>query len=493
MRRGWPSFWIKVALIAALVAVGDGLLFEAEGPGANLGLLTLSWVAGLALANPAILRDRLGRIAVAAAALLALLQIERPSAVGLLLFALAFGVAALAPRGVPDDAWRWAQRLVLAGLKAFWGPFADLRRLRQARQRRGKLKLASLAIAAVLPLAGGAVFLWLFAEANPVIGNGLASLHLGEPDVGRMIFWLALALPVSAALRPRGHRRLLGLPDAASDLALPGVSAGSVTASLVVFNALFALENGLDLAYLWADARLPGRMSFAEYAHRGAYPLMATAVLAGLFVLVFLRPRSPTAASRPVRRLVMVWVAQNLFLVASAALRTVDYIEAYSLTVLRISALLWMLLVAVGLGLIAWRLIAGKSAAWLLNANALAAGIVLAGCSLVDLGAVAAEWNIRHAREVGGAGVPLDLAYMEMLGGAAAVPLAELEQQPLEARFRSEVAGIRSAVVSCMLASQSGWRTWRWRDARRIMRVQALTHEKAALPPAGFYCSDHHD
>ena len=116
----------------------------------------------------------------------------------------------------------------------------------------------------------------------------------------------------------------------------------------------------------------PISVTLAAYAHRGAYPLIATALLAGVFVLVTLRPGSDTAAVPLIRRLVVLWVGQNVFLVASSILRTLDYVDAYSLTRLRVAALLWMALVAVGLSLILWRMLSGKSATWLINANALA-------------------------------------------------------------------------------------------------------------------------
>ena len=87
-------------------------------------------------------------------------------------------------------------------------------------------------------------------------------------------------------------------------------------------------------------APLPGDLTLAGYAHRGAYPLIATALLAALFVLVTLRPGSETARSRGIKVLVTLWIAQNLLLVASTMCRTFDYIESYSLTVLRIAALI---------------------------------------------------------------------------------------------------------------------------------------------------------
>ena len=136
-----------------------------------------------------------------------------------------------------------------------------------------------------------------------------------------------------------------------------------VIVALVAVILIFALQNGLDIAFLWSGARLPDGMTFAGYAHRGAYPLIATALLAGLFVLVTLRPGSPLAASATTRRLVYLWIGQNVLLVASTILRTLDYVDAYSLTRLRIAALVWMALVAAGLVLICWRIWARRSGA----------------------------------------------------------------------------------------------------------------------------------
>ncbi|MEW5687733.1 MAG: DUF4173 domain-containing protein [Pseudomonadota bacterium] len=474
--RRW-SFWTKVLLLAAVVAAADGLIFMATGLGANLGLVGLAWAAALALAVPAVRHDRLGRIALGFAILFALLQIERATLVGWVLFLIAIGVAALAPRApAADDAWRWFQRFVVGGVKGLIGPVRDARRVLRARGRTRTRKLIDLVLVLALPVLGGGLFLGLFAQANPVIERTLDTLRLPEADIGRIAFWAGVAVVGWTALRPGGLRRPLALPGLDRELTLPGVTTASITLSLAVFNAIFAVQNGLDVAYLWGGLGLPEGTTFAEYAHRGAYPLIATALLAGLFVLVFLRPGSATASDRRVRWLVTAWVAQNLFLVASTALRTLDYVEAYSLTRMRIAALLWMGLVAMGLALILWRLLRGRSAAWLINANALAAGLVLAFCSVADLGAIAADWNVRHAREVGGKGVELDLCYMRYeLGGASLVPLARLEASLPSSGFRDRVSFVRQGVEARVTGWQSDWREWRWRDARRLREAARIT------------------
>ena len=470
-----PTFWLKLVLAVAVVAAADFLLFDAGQLGLNLGLLLLSATLALAIANRAVWRHRLALLALVAAALFAGLQFERPSFVACGLWSLAIAVAALAPRAPRgDDGWRWLQRLVVAGLKALVGPAIDLRDALKVRARSRPLKLTAVLLAAILPVVGGVVFLELFAAANPVISQALAHLSLPKLEPARPIFWLMLGLPVWAVLRPRGLPRTFRTLGLEGDLNLPGVTEASITVSLAVFNLVFALQNGLDIAYLWSGAGLPKGVTFADYAHGAAYPLIATALLAGLFVLVFLRPGSATAARPLVRALVVAWVAQNVFLVASTALRTLDYIDAYSLTRMRIAALLWMALVATGLVLILWRVLRAKSSGWLINANLVAASVVLILCSVVDLGALSAAWNVRHAREAGGEGVGLDLCYMRKLHGAAVVSLAELERRPVGDDLRNRAAVVRGELVDEMLRKQTTWRGWRYRDARRLDRLATL-------------------
>lgn len=490
IRRHRPalSFWLKVGAAALLVAVADFLFFEHE-PGASLGVFALAWTLATVAVHPAIRRDRRALLAAGVAAGFAALQIESPNPLGWLLFMAALGVAALSCRAGPaDDAWRWLQRLgwqAVAGL--FGGVIDGLKLLKRRRTGARPRRLLALLPLVALPLVGGAVFLGLFAAANPVIADLLAQMRLPSLRGDRLAFWIVVLIVTWATLRPRFLRRPLALPEK-TDAALPlGVSVASVTLSLIVFNALFAVQNGLDIAFLWSGAPLPEGVTLAEYAHRGAYPLIATALLAGLFVLVALRPGTATARAPLIRWLVVLWVVQNLLLVASSILRTVDYIEVFSLTEFRIAALLWMGLVGLGLVLICWRMLMAKSASWLINANALAALTVLAGVSVVDLGAVAAAWNVRHAREVGGRGAALDICYLRRLGPSAAVSLVRLEQQPLAPQLRDRIAWLRVQAIDDLRRDHDDWRGWTWRAQRRLDRIAALSAGRPAplAPIAG--------
>jgi hypothetical protein len=479
LRRDF-AFLAKVALAAALVALGDWL-FSGWTGGATLGVYALLLLVAVAATRPAVLRSRGALAACAAAALFASALVDNPTHLAAALFLIAASLATLLPRGRFDDGWRWTIRLLCHFVLSLPQPARDWMQLRRARRRGGSLSLAARLPVLTLPVAGSLIFLLLFANANPLISDAFSRVDpgavLGGFSASRIFLWLILALLIWSLLRPAA---CVPLPAStrADEIVLPGVSLASVTISLLAFNIIFAVQNGLDIAFLWSGARLPDGVTLAEYAHRGAYPLIATALLAALFVLATLRERSEMAASALVRRLVYLWIAQNVLLVASTMLRTFDYVDAYSLTRLRIAAFLWMALVAIGLLLICYRIWRRRSAAWLINANLLAASVLLAACTVIDLGAVAAAWNVRHTREVGGPGAPLDLCYLNGLGASSLLPLIEIESRGIGPVLRKRVAWSRNHQMDRLEAQQGDWRTWTLRGARRLARAKALVAER---------------
>jgi hypothetical protein len=485
--RDW-SFLAKLIGAAALATIAQGLFLFQRG-GTTIGAFALLLLIVAVFLLPAMRRNRASRAALAAAVFFALVLAADPGPLALLLYWTMLTLAALLARANGfDDGWQWTLRLARHGVLAAFMPIRDLLLLKQARHRNEAGGIGRLALILALPALGSLVFLILFAAANPLIENFLLRFDASvSPETfARAFFWGVMAIAIWSVLRPPRLRFETALPRVAHPLAFPDVGAASVIVSLAAFNLIFALQNGLDIAFLWSGAPLPGEMTLAGYAHRGAYPLIATALLAGLFVLVALRPGSATARRRSVRLLVTVWIAQNLLLVASTMLRTFDYIESYSLTELRIAALIWMALVAIGLALICYRLLRDKSAAWLINANMLAALIVVAGTTCVDFGRTAAAWNVRHAREVGGRGVQLDLCYLRALGPSALVPLLELESRnDLPPQFHQRVQGLRSRIMTNLADVQADWHGWTLRGAGRLAEAHATIAERRLPENAG--------
>jgi hypothetical protein len=473
MRATIPAKTLGAAL---LITLADLFFFLAKGPpGWTLGGFALAFALVLFATQPALRRDHRGQIFLGGAIIESLVLIDRPTFAGWFLFGCLIGMASLSPRAGPgEDAWRWFQRLAWQPMLGSIGPAFDVVKLMDRRLKRSRFAVVRLIPMLVLPLIGGLIFLGLFAAANPVIADLLSHFDF-RLDLGRLVFWGFTLVVVWAVIRPRFLKKPLRTPGLRGERPIPGVSLASVSLSLILFNALFAVQNGLDIAFLWSGARLPAQFTLAEYVHAGVYPLMASALVTGLLVLIALRPGSDVADSRPVRLLVMAWVAQNLFVVASSAYRMLLYVESFSLTRLRILVLIWMMLVAVGLLAILWRVLRDRPSGWLLDVNARAVLLAIFAVSVVDIGAVAAWWNVNNAKEVGGSGVNLDLCYLRLMGPSAAVPLSELEQRRLSPAARERVAIFRRDAVWRLQEGQADWRRWTYRGERRLGRAITLT------------------
>jgi hypothetical protein len=492
-RTGYHSFWIKFGAALVLVALGDALFYQMDRGGSTIGVFAGAWLVAALAASRAMRHDKRALVCLGAAGIFAAALAIDPSLLAWLLFWTALSMAALLPGTAAfDDGWRWLQRLVVHGCGSLVGPAIDSFKLRRLQSFPSwQHGMRSLLPILVLPLIGSAVILTLFSAANPVIGDMLSRLSLpalSASQVFRAILWAMLFTVVWGAFRPRRTNRLLATFDGTGDLDLPGVNVRSILLSLALFNLLFLLQNALDIAYLWGGVPLPDGMTLAEYAHRGAYPLIGTALLAGGFVIVTLRPGSRTASHPHIRTLLVLWIGQNIFLVASTMLRTLDYVEAYSLTRLRIAALVWMTIVAIGLALICWRMLRSKSTSWLINTNGAVAAFVLAAFCFVDTGAMAAAWNVRHAREVGGKGAALDLCYLNSLGGSALLSLVHLEQQRLAPRFAARVQRVRHDVLGDVSREQQNG-SWTVRNALRLHEAKRRLGNPARLAGNNWDCA----
>ena len=439
-------FWgyetgLSLAIFALLVGAGTLAVFYEEvdfsRKGIAMGILTISVLPVIEM--------------VQALSVLFLL-------VGMVSFALIIGekftkrlfndVSAYLLFPLSGPVWLWCDgRAKLQGVKGEL-PAVDLR---------------NLAINWVMPVGMGLVFLGLFTQANPLIDRWLIdAFDFDAPDLAslrRLLFWGGMFCLIWPFLRIRyGRWPQMAVDKMTLRITLPAIlNPTAIRNALVLFNLMFALQTVLDLAILWGGANLPDGMTYAAYAHRGAYPLIATALLAGGFVIV---ATSFGAVSRLVRGLIYLWIAQNVVLVVSSILRLDLYVEIYSLTRLRMAAFIWMGLVVVGLVLIVVRVMRDKDNHWLLRMNAVAASLVLYACCFVNFAGVIADYNIARQGGVGAVHQPWDVSYFCELGHGAAPAKARqaiVSEHPVRCAW--------SAAINYP-PETANWRDWGFRDWR---------------------------
>lgn len=491
-RREPPSA-AHFPLAVALIALGDLALFDVT-PGAMAGVFSAALVVATASLNPGLLTRRLGWLMLILLLVGCLAFVEEPSfpALGLGVLGLAAFVVSNQTRS-GSDAISWLQRSGSFLLGGFVRLPLDLFAIpNSANQHHWYGTVRAAGWMWLLPFSMSLIFLALFSAANPVIANWLDlwrvldELDISIPSAARVAFWVAIAFGIWAFLRgrPRDHgdgepssfrRDCEAAQSIATGIRASALSPAVVCRSLVLFNAVFALQNFVDARFLWAGEELPNGVTYADYAHAGTYPLAASALLAAVFVLLAF-PSGPRANGYwKSSALMYLWMAQTVFMVASAMYRMGLYIDAYALTQMRIVGLVTMGLIAAGLVLITLRIALAKDNVWLINANAaVLAGTLYVAC-FVDTARIIADYNVANCREMGGNGVPLDVAYLNKLGTSAIPALERFETDPRtlgtpKAWFAMKS---RTGLEAELLARQLDWRSWTYRGYKLANRSAA--------------------
>jgi len=466
--------WVVILIVAA------DFLFYRQTIGCSVtafGLLVLgvvllcygrsSWNRGVAT------------LAMALAGLL-LAILEYPGILPIALFAIGVISLALTGReGRSAEGKVWILRWVVFLTSGWW---QWLRELTAAYEwGKANLNLRTLGRGVrkwVLPLLLSLFFVILFAVANPIIDRWLGQLESFARslwdilpywlELPRIFLWALVGIWGVALLRL--ETRINGYHAASASEKASVVHLDFppdlIVRCLALFNAVFAVQTVLDIIYLWGGAKLPQGMTYAAYAHRGAYPLVATALLAALFVLITLRSRHSAEEMRWARRLVYVWLAQNVFLVVSAAWRLHLYIEVYSLTRLRVAAGIWMFLVVMGLGWICWRVVTNRPDSHLVNANLLTLLAVLYVCSFLNFDGAIAAYNVRHCREVTRQGSSIDFAYLLQLGPESLPALGWLIEKNDDPRVQVNAARVADDLRQKLAGDLQDWRGWCFRRHR---------------------------
>ncbi|WP_454651714.1 DUF4153 domain-containing protein [Bradyrhizobium liaoningense] len=482
---GHSSIPAKVGLALALAALADWL-FYGQRIGLSLTLFAIALAGVSALFNHAVLDLRRAMIGSAVLAAGLAPAIEELNTLSFLILAASLAIALLLVTNAEatglTDRVRALRNFVLLGPFRF---FLD------APQAFNASELTRGIARWLLPAALSTVFVALFAAANPVIEQWVSLLNpkiiLEYVSVPRVLFWIVMLALVWPFIHVRWRRRKIGA-TAQTDVAEPPplppfvspefLSPSTILRSLILFNLLFAAQSILDGIYLWGHVALPDNLTYASYAHRGAYPLIATALLAAAFVLVAMRPGGPAEKSKVIRPLVYLWVGQNVLLVASSILRLDLYVGIYMLTYWRIAAFIWMGLVAMGLILIVARIVLDRSNEWLVGVNLIALAVVLYGCSLVNFGAFIANYNVAHSREASGNGVQIDINYLLTLGPQA-LPAIDKAIMLRPGNPETCLVSRRDRLVE-QQRQDMAWRSWGFRNWRLQRRLDAQTTNQPA-------------
>lgn len=464
-----------------LGVLADGLL-RAVPLGLNLpvwAVVAIAATVALAVRHRVALSAKAGwlvAVGLLAAAAMAWRDAPTLKLLNLLAFALALAAASWQARrstvlvgGLFDQGWR----LLTMAFHAGCGPVAllggePIGRPEPAGGWPAKARAVGAGVLLAIPLL--VVFGALFMSADAVFHQLVRRLIDVDFSsvIPHVVFTAVCAWVVG------GHLRwLLGKSGASDNTpALPRLTAlggVEINTALALVNALFLAFIGVQVRYLFGGARLveitPG-LTYAEYARRGFFELVAVAALT-LWLLLFSDWALGRGSKRAFRVQALALVLMVGVIMFSALRRMRLYQEAFGLTELRLyvtTFMLWLAAVFVGFVLL---VLPGRRELFAFPAlgAAFAALAILQALNPHDF---IARTNLQRAR----AGRPFDAEYLATLSADAFPALARaLPHLPPEAQ----------RVLAKRLHGWQGgfrhdWRAWSW------SRKQALAAIKASQP-----------
>lgn len=478
---------LQLRSTALLWALGLGVLADAiirvnGRPGLNVALWALAGVVALTVltrhrADPASKEAQWlvgGALAFAGALMLrdadALAVLSLFAAVALLMLAAGRAATAWASRAQVSDA---AFSVLRVGLLCAAGPLGWGRgapdAADSATQGAGwKRRARTVARGALMALPALLILTALLMSADPVFAGVIRDAFRIdiEPLVEHVVFAAVIAWLTAGYLRAF----LIRDDDVMSRLRVPqpALAAAEVSVALWILNLLFVGFMMVQLRYLFGGADLvevTAGLSYAEYARRGFFELVATAALVVPIMLLADWAAAPdTQRARTILRATMyVLIVLLVGVIASAAYRMWLYQGAYGLTEQRLYVSVIIVWLTTVLAWLAFTVLRGRRERFLFGI--FIAGLVcIAALYMLNPHALIARVNLDRAA----AGAEYDGAYLRSLS-ADAVPtlLTRMDQLPEAEKCRVG----RMLEERWTVERPGGWRAWNLSDwrARRLV------------------------
>jgi len=478
----------KRTLIAALLlgAAGDYLIRGMPlGINVLVGiLLCLGAAAALFRKAEPMLFGAVG--ALAAASGIAWRDSPTLVAVDMLLVVLFLGFLTLRARGVRETAtgiMRAGAAMIYSAMLAAAGTFqvflADVKwkELRPGTSaRRGLVLLRGIAIA--FPLLF--IFTVLLTSADPAFAGILGNIFDFEiPEFfGHIVVTLILTVAVA------GFLRSMLVPNELPNIPRPSflhLGAAETNIGIGLIDALFALFVGVQLRYFFGGAALvkvAPKLTYAEYARKGFFELVAVAALVVPLLLVaeWLMRKDDHRSVLTMRILSLVQIALVFVMLVSAYRRMQLYVDEFGLTELRVYTTAVMFWLAALLAWFAATVLTGNRPRFFLG-TVVSGLIVVIALHVINPDLLIVRTNMRHAAD---GKRPFDYGYVTQLSADAAPALIPVANQPCVA--------LRLLWMEKNFQSQD-WRSW---NISRSAAHQLLGPMRARLEETSKGCTPDH-
>ena len=266
----------------------------------------------------------------------------------------------------------------------------------------------------IIPIIIIFLFLILYSESNPLFDENLSWFFNFMNRIGNLIIDnlnLLLLLNVIFGIfiynfifHGKMKESHLLLPPGISDELNKDFIADKNKSELkaaqilfVVLNLLILWLNIQDINLVWLNFEWNGQY-LKQFVHEGTYILIFSILLSLAISIYYFRGNLNYTKNKNLKILVYIWLAQNIFLALSVAMRNFWYIKHYALAYKRIGVIFFLILTLYSIYTVYVKVKTKKSVYYLFRKNSLAAFVILVFMSLINWDIIIARYNIAHAK-----------------------------------------------------------------------------------------------
>lgn len=331
-------------------------------------------------------------------------------------------------------------------------------------------------IKVALPLVIVLVFIGLYSSSNPVFSDFLYELVEGistEFISFAMLGWFVVYFffnqyyfqEIQSIDSRYGNLLVAMNPQEQTIFRTTENEFGAAKLTFLLLNILLLTVNSLDIAFIFNPNK--EIISHTQYIHQGVNNSISSVLVAILVVLYFFRGNlNFIAENRTLKILAMLWIFQNMILLATCLHKNYVYIDNHGLTHKRIGVYAYLLVVFVGLTLTWFKIIRKKSNMFLVRSNSWSLFVLLAFSTLVNWNNFILNYNIKHHPKTN------DSFYLEHLGNDALPYLLgkydnktlDCIQDPIACEFQMKLRQRKAAFIQDFTGKT--WQSWAWNKQR---------------------------
>jgi hypothetical protein len=339
------------------------------------------------------------------------------------------------------------------------------------------------------------LFFGMYKNSNPLFAEYTKWINLDFVSIGWFFFtvggfFLMYSFFYHRSIGPI-QRWENGLRTALQPVADP--ESGKLETEKISLITLFTLLNLMllvinigDINTILLNGKLPEGIKHSDFVHSGVGTLIFSIVLAIAIIMYFLRGQLNFHKGKGLFKfLILLWIFQNLLMLASTSFRNHLYISEYTLTYKRIGVYVWLALAMAGLVITGIKIYYNKTNWYLIKSNFAVWFSILSLSCVIDWDLLITRYNLQNKPShqidyyylfsLSETNIPelLDYCQKRIVTETKPVPRSENERNTYQYYSQFDYLNLLNYKIERYIRDYNkDWRSWDLRDERILTALK---------------------